>query len=521
MMEFSSVARYQPFNGLLAAGARRQIMVGDIVTMDEHRRVLAAGRICLEGNVIAAVLRVDEALPTQFHNAPVVETEGTIYPGLFDLHNHLPYNMIPLWQVEQKFDNRLQWQGLDEYYPAVTAPFKLLNQNKDPKYAQAIVRFTECRSLFGGVTTGHGMALKNGSLYSGLMRNVEQPLIVDLPMVKSHTPDFNAEKLSEMLDWTRKGKPFIYHLSEGLGAYGAGVFRYLQNAEDGLNGKLICVHAVGVPDDGWDAMQAVAGIVWSPTSNLLLYGQTCSIGEAKRRRIPIAIGADWAPSGCKNILGELKVARAVSQHLGGILSDADLVAGVTSVPASMIGWNGLLGSIEVGKIADLLIVRDTQGDPYARLIEAKETSIRAVVIDGRVRLGEDNGLVVADPLSSESVMIGGKPYKLDLAEPGTGGNNMKLSDALEAISFGLQHLPDFEATQRNHALMGNALEDNGSTIEDEMLPESLFSTLLRGGHLPARSMALAPMTAVDDGGFRAAIQSNRNMPDYAKQAFDD
>lgn len=518
MIEFSSVARIHPFNVAPAVGVKRFVLVGDVVTMDQNRTVWPSGRVCLEGNTIAAVLPSNGDLPPSFQNAPVVPTGGTIYPGLFDLHNHLPYNHIPFWKVGQAFRSRKEWQGLAEYYPAVTAPYQLLNGNPDPAYPQAIARHAECRGLFGGVTTGHGMGSKAGP-YAGLMRNVEAPGVDTLPTVKSHTPDFDDTELQKMLAWTGQGKPFVYHLSEGLGDYGAGVFRYLKRANGGLNKYLTCIHAVGIPDDGWDAMRAVAGIVWSPTSNLLLYGQTCKVAEAKSRGIRIAIGADWAPSGCKNLLGELKVARAVSRHMGNVLSDVELVAAVTCVPAAMIGWDGRLGSIEAGKFADLLVLRGVGGDPYARLLEAEETSIRAVIIDGRIRLGEDDGLVMGDALSTEPINIGGKAYVLDLAEPDAAGNSMKLADALAKISYGLAHLPELETGMRELAVMGFDGAESDYALEDEMLPERLFTTLLTRDHLPAKPMTLAPLTAVDDPAFKAAVQANPNMPDYAKQAF--
>lgn len=517
MIQFTAVGSSKTMAQLVD---KRVVVVGDIVTMNKNRDVLVGGRLCLEGRHIVEVVRADETLPTAFANAPVVETGGTIYPGLFDLHNHLPYNMIPLWEVDRRFDNRREWQTVKEYYPAVTAPFTLLNQNRDKSYPRAIVRHAECRGLFGGVTTGHGMPLKSGAMYSGLMRNIEQPLAPELPTVKSNTPDFNPEKLAEMLEWTKQGQPYIYHLSEGVGAYGERVFRDIQQVPGGLNPHLICIHCVGIPTDGWDALRVVPGIVWSPTSNLLLYGETCKIEEAKSRGIPIAIGADWAPSGCKNLLGELKVAREVSRYKGGVLTDAELVAAVTIVPAAMVGWDKFLGSLEPGKWADLLVLAGTGGDHYARLVEAKETSVRAVVIDGRVRLGEDNGLVIADPLSSEPVSIGGKAYVLDLVEEGDDGlGGMTLAQALEKLRYGLEHLPAFEDGQKTLLLANGVTDDNELSLEDEMAQESMSSILLRGDTLPAQSMRLAPMAAVDDPDFLSAMRASVNMPDYAKKAF--
>ncbi len=48
--------------------------------------------------------------------------------------------------------------------------------------------------------------------------------------------------------------------------------------------------------------------------------------------VPIALGADWAPSGSKSLLGEMKIARLVSKHENGLLSDRAIVEMVTCIP---------------------------------------------------------------------------------------------------------------------------------------------------------------------------------------------
>ena len=54
---------------------------------------------------------------------------------------------------------------------------------------------------------------------------------------------------------------------------------------------------------------------------LFLYSTTPDVRSAMEAGVPIALGADWAPSGSKNLLGEMKIARLVSQHEHGLLSD--------------------------------------------------------------------------------------------------------------------------------------------------------------------------------------------------------
>ena len=38
-----------------------------------------------------------------------------MFPGLIELHNHLAYNALRLWQVPKKYNNRDQWSGIPEY----------------------------------------------------------------------------------------------------------------------------------------------------------------------------------------------------------------------------------------------------------------------------------------------------------------------------------------------------------------------------------------------------------------------
>ena len=106
-------------------------------------------------------------------------------------------------------------------------------------------------------------------------------------------------------------------------------------------------------------------MIWSPLSNLLLYGKTADVVAAKTEGVRIGIGSDWSPSGSKNLLGELKVARLVSASLGNVFSDREIVAMATTNAASILQWDRVLGSLEAGKRADLIVVDGTSGDAYA------------------------------------------------------------------------------------------------------------------------------------------------------------
>src|SRR5262249_22770401 len=161
------------------------------------------------------------------------------------------------------------------------------------------------------------------------------------------------------------------------------------------------------PSDEWAIVEALAGIhcaglepndfrilathrgtmVWSPLSNLLLYGGTADVKSAKEHGVVMALGPDWSPTGSKNVLGELKVAKIVSENAGDLFSDREIVAMATRNPARMLKWHGGVNSLEAGKRADVVVVRGHAGDPYASLIAAKESDIDLVLIDDEPRFG--------------------------------------------------------------------------------------------------------------------------------------
>ncbi|CAM3684244.1 Amidohydrolase family protein [Paracidovorax anthurii] len=418
--------------------------------------------------------------------------------------------------------------------PHVTQPFKVLADNPDLDYRRAIVRFAECRNLLGGTTTGQGLSLSSpagiGTYFKGLMRNVEQPVDPAFPVCSGQTLDFKPEEIeSRLVPALQTGRPYFYHLSEGTDEAARQRFLDLRRAGGAwaVAKTLVCIHCVGLQAADFDVLRESAGMVWSPTSNLLLYGQTADIAAARARGVPIALGADWAPSGCKNLLGELKVARAVSAHQGGVLSARELVEAVTSTAAKMIGWDAQVGTIAPGRRADLLILEGTSGDPYTHLIDAQESSILAVLIDGRARLAAGS-FALGDPRSSEAITVGGRPFVLDLVEPADDGlGGMQLSTAIAKLSYGLANLPSLAAgLQPAFGVLSTSPDEVAYRLVAEMEDEDaaqdapgLFAAAAAAAAPETVALQLDPITAVDDAGFARKMRASVNLPDYVKAVF--
>src|SRR5438067_1946881 len=176
---------------------------GAIVTMDGQNTVIQNGAVYIKDKIIVAVQPASAPTPAGFDDGLRIDTGGTIFPGLIELHNHLSYNALPLWRVPKKYTNRNQWSGpsTPDYHKLVTGPMSVLGLL--PEYVNAIVRFVECRCLLGGVTTSQGIALSSNAgimrHYRGLVRNVEAPGDLNVRAAATHIPDIDAKDAAKFL----------------------------------------------------------------------------------------------------------------------------------------------------------------------------------------------------------------------------------------------------------------------------------------------------------------------------------
>lgn len=414
----------------------KQALGGRVVTMDDAFTVRADAIVYIDQGCVIAVQDRAQPLPAGFDGVKVVETGGTLFPGLIELHNHLSYNALPLWSpVPKRFEHRDQWSAYKDYRPLISGPMTVIGEYRDssgqPALLPALVRYVECKCLLGGVTTSQGIKLNSNAgithFYRGLVRNVEQTDDPALSEAQARIADVDAKDAKNFLKRLNKeGSCFLLHLSEGVtdpsrpdDSMARRHFLALEVApgEWALNDRFSGIHAAGLLPEDFDVLgQQKGSMVWSPLSNLLLYGATARVDAARAARVKIGLGSDWSPTGSKNLLGELKVAWLYSQHaLSGLLSARDVVAMATSEAARILKWEGALGTIAPGARADLLVIDSTTGDPYDALIRAKETNIHLVMTNGVARYGTPPLMTPLAP-EDQTVSVGAHSRKLYLKQ---------------------------------------------------------------------------------------------------------
>jgi 5-methylthioadenosine/S-adenosylhomocysteine deaminase len=386
------------------------------------------GRVWIgDDGVVQAVTRGTRAGPPGFEAAPVVDVgSALVLPGLVDLHNHLAYNTLGLWvepAQQAPFRHHNDWTDAPTYAASVTWPAAAFVAAAP----EELLAYVEAKAIVGGVTTIQGSPPKSRPRDGWLVRNAEDETwgTGNRNLVYASALTLPPATLADRANNMRNGSSFIYHCAEGqVGSVVAKEF-HAASLAGCLQDRFVAVHCNAVDPGVFAAWRANAGALsWSPFSNLWLYGATTDVPTALGEGLTVCLGSDWGPSGTRNVLGELKVARIVADHLGWSLTDADLVAMVTCNPGDVLAraWPRRIGRLQPGAVADVTVVRaPANADPFAALVAASERDVELVVISGRPRYGRPALMAAAGAAATTTLEVAGERRALALTRPADPG----------------------------------------------------------------------------------------------------
>ena len=167
--------------------SRAFLLKGRVVTMDGETNVINDGNVMIRDGKITGVWASNANPPAgvDFSDVPIVNTDGTIYPGLIDLHNHVHYNHIPLWDFdvhlsdaqqseEGGYTNRYQWGNNWDYGPSITWMKTNIQSNYRWDMASEQMKYAEVQAVSGGVTAMQGSPSSGTQAWDSILsRNVE------------------------------------------------------------------------------------------------------------------------------------------------------------------------------------------------------------------------------------------------------------------------------------------------------------------------------------------------------------
>jgi cytosine/adenosine deaminase-related metal-dependent hydrolase len=328
----------------------------------------------------------------------IIDTHGgVISPGFIDLHNHLTWNVFPRWKPDQEFGNRYDWQQKAIYQTTVESPHAALASDG---FECEMQRYAEVKALTEGETSLIG-SLRN-ACSRGLARNLDLPQELPATSLPAVEYDVFPFQISES-DLARIHKQLadktipalLIHVAEGApGDASASREFAMLKARDLLLPGVSLIHAGGLNAANFEEMAAHhVGLVWSPRSNIELYGDTANVVAARKSGVTIAIAPDWSITGSDGTLGELNYAAMWNAIHGSPFTARDLVDMATGNAAALVGQSAALGSLAPGHLADLIVVTPdtsntvTRHDAYWNLVHASPAQVALVLVGGQPLYG--------------------------------------------------------------------------------------------------------------------------------------
>lgn len=391
-----------------------------VVSVDDKNTIWDSAAIGIKNGVITRIASSKEALEWNTTGAEVSHhPDGIIMPGLINAHTHVPMSYFRGCGD----DLELQAWLTTRIWPTEAA-------HLNAEFVGEATEFAIAEMILGGTTCFNDMYFfaeeTAKQVYKTGMRGVMGAVLIEFPSayakdsgdylckgrtmieqfkdmervhfaVAPHSPyTVSDASLKECYQLSKEYNiPFHIHLHETHSEVHDSenrnetpfkhtsdkACRPLKNLlELGIvDHSFVAVHMTQLTDNEIAEYSNTKGsVVHCPRSNLKLASGMCPIHKLKEAGVNVALGTDGA--GCNNSLdmfSEMKLASLLSKGVTGnaeSMNAADSIRMATINGAKALGLQDKLGSIEVGKYADVIVV-DTSSvnmmpmyDPASNLV---------------------------------------------------------------------------------------------------------------------------------------------------------
>src|SRR6266568_6489596 len=412
-----------------------------IVTMNATRDIISDGAIAIKGNRIVSVDKTAALLP-MYGDDEVIDVQGKlIIPGLIDTHVHLAQALIRgcaddmaliQWLCERVWVLQGNFTTDDGYVSARLCIAEMLKSGTTTflesmlahRYgfngiAQA-VQESGIRACLAGIVMDIGTyATQTSSMHPGMIEDRETSLLGVLDMHSRwegaanerihvwfgpRTPGgVTSELYREMSDFARQRNMGItMHLAEVEAdkiylneKFGLSPVYYAESV--GLLGpKTVLVHMVWLTQADIDKLaQTHTSVSHNPSSNSKLASGVCKVPQMLARGVNVALGCDGGPSNNDyDLVREMKLAAIIHKAVTNdpLIVPAEAVLEMATINgARALGLDHEIGSLEVGKKADLVVIdlnrlhTTPSLNPVSTLVyTATGGEVDTVVVDGKI-----------------------------------------------------------------------------------------------------------------------------------------
>ncbi|HYI00759.1 amidohydrolase family protein [Hyalangium sp.] len=388
--------------------------------------VLNGGQVLVDAQGIIQCSECDCSSKEGAAEATVISCpQGVISPGLINAHDHITFQGPPGAGSAERYEHRHDWRRGNDGHTQV----------RNNGSTNILITWGELRQVMAGTTSVAGSGGQ-----PGLLRNLDKDSVttsggnqqgLDEPALLYQTfplGDSGAGELTNSCAYPGIDSPSVIpqhsayfpHVGEGIEESAHNEFRCTSTTANGgrdlFQRQTAVIHGIAVTAKEIGTMASKGtDLIWSPRSNLSLYGDTAMVPAYKTMGVTIALGTDWVQSGSMNVLRELQCADYLNAtYYARTFTDEQLWRMVTASAADITATQEKLGRLEPGKVADLAIfrLRTFAASPYRAVITANSEDVVLTMRGGKPLYGDQALVATLGQGGCESVEVCGAPKVL-------------------------------------------------------------------------------------------------------------
>ena len=437
---------------LVHAQAARPVSIlithGTVITVDAQRRVIDDGAVAVEGARIVDVGRAADLAP-RYRPATTIDASGSVVmPGLINTHTHAPMVLF-----RGLADDLALMDWLQKYiFPAEA-------KTVSPEFVRVGTRLAALEMIESGTTTYTDMyyfedEIARATKAAGL-RGVLGETIIQFPVPDAKTPAdslarterFAAEFAHDDLitpavaphamytldpDTLKACRaladrlhiPVIIHLAETQDEVKTAEEKYHLTPTAFLDSigfwgpRTVAAHAVHVtPDDIQILARRHVGVSHNPESNMKLASGAAPVPAMLAAGVAVGLGTDGAAS--NNDLDMFEAMRQAAFLHKLISGDPRVIPAPTAIAmatidgARALGMEKDIGSLETGKLADVIVVSMSSArqtpmyDAQSHIVYVtRGDDVRTTIVNGKILMRDRKMLTLDAP----SVLADARAY---------------------------------------------------------------------------------------------------------------
>lgn len=416
-----------------------KIILKEIKILTMLNDQISTGDVLIDGDTIVAVGEVNPAL-WQDGAVEIIDGQNTlVMPGLVNTHCHgamtllrsyaddmslMPWLNEMIWPAEAKLtDEHVYWGAqlaILEMIKSGTTTFADMYDHMD-QVAQAVaetgIRANLCRGIVSFGDEHCAKIAENAALYEKWDHSCDGRIVVWFGPHAAYTcpPDY----LEKIVQAARDHKTGLHvHVAETLAEikdiqemYQKTPVAYL-NDLGVFDGPALAAHCVHLTEEDMAILVAKkVGIAHNPVSNLKLASGIAPISQLQKMGGIIGLGTDGASSNnSQNLFKEINQCALIHKVQ---TMDPTAMGAYEALKLATIGgakalhWDEQIGTIEVGKKADLILIdlNKPHYAPYNNLVSdlaysAQGSDVKTTIVNGKI-LMKDYQMIDMD---SEKIM---------------------------------------------------------------------------------------------------------------------